>query len=134
MKCSDSRLSQSAPAQCCEPALGDDVLARLALVAKAISDPIRLRMLDMMSQGRSCCGLPEAASRGVPGAEEPRGICVCEFQERFGLAQSKTSYHLGVLRDAGLVTEEKRGKWSFYSIDSRAAADALGALRDLLQA
>jgi ArsR family transcriptional regulator len=133
MKCGDQKPGESAPAQCCEPAPDDDLLARLALMAKALSDPIRLRMLDMMGQGRGCCGLPDAASRGVPGADEPQGICVCEFQERFGLAQSKTSYHLGVLRDAGLVSEEKRGKWSFYSIEAPAAAEALSAIRGLLQ-
>ena len=72
--------------------------AELARVAKALSDPIRLGMLDIMSQGRSCCQLPDPASRGVPGAKEPQGICVCEFQEQFGLGQSKVSYHLHVLR------------------------------------
>jgi len=122
-----------APAECCRPLPSDDALARLATVAKALADPIRLRMLDMMSQGRGCCGLAEPATRGVPGSSEPQGICVCEFQEQFGLAQSKTSYHLRVLRDAGLVNEERRGKWSFYSINEQVAAKALGAIRSLLQ-
>ena len=63
----------------------------------------------------------------MPGNGDPEGICVCEFQERFGLAQSKTSYHLRVLKEAGLVTEETRGKWSFYSVDDEAAAAALAA-------
>ena len=64
----------------------------------------------------------------MPGAGDPAGICVCEFQEQFGLAQSKASYHLRVLKDAGLVTEETRGKWSFYAVDGERVAEAL---RDL---
>ena len=85
-----------------------------------------------MAQGRSCCGLPEPSARGVPGSGDPQGICVCEFQERFGLGQSKASYHLRVLKEAGLVTEETRGKWCFYAIDREAAADAMRAFRGLL--
>jgi len=102
-------------------------------VAKALSDPIRLAMLDVMAQGRACCGLPEPSERGVPGATDPAGVCVCDFQEHFGLGQSKVSYHLRVLREAGLVREEARGKWSFYAIDGEAAAAALEALRGVLR-
>ena len=89
-------------------------------------------MLDLMARGRGCCGLPAAAERGVPGAGEPQGVCVCEFQEQFGLGQSKTSYHLRVLRDAGLVTEETRGKWTFYEIDRTRLAEAQAAIGALL--
>ena len=66
--------------------------------------------------------------RGVPGAGEPDGLCVCEFQEQFAIAQSKVSYHLRVLKDAGLVTEDTRGKWSFYVVDGERLAKML---RDL---
>lgn len=100
----------------------------LARAAQALADPIRLGMLDLMTQGRGCCGLVDPAERGVPGDDQPDGICVCEFQERFGLAQSKASYHLRVLRDAGLVSEETRGKWSFYAVESSRVAQVL---RDL---
>jgi ArsR family transcriptional regulator len=86
-----------------------------------------------MSQGRECCGLTSACTRGVPGSVEPQGICVCEFQEQFGLGQSKTSYHLRVLKDAGLVTEETRGKWTFYTVDREAADLAIAALRGLIE-
>jgi len=112
-------------ARVCCTRTDDDSLARLARVAKALSDPIRLGMLDVMTQGRSCCGVIDPVARGVPGAGDPEGICVCEFQEQFGLAQSKASYHLRVLKDAGLVTEETRGKWSFYAVDERRVAEAL---------
>jgi len=115
------------PRVCCTRT-GEDALSHLARVAKALSDPIRLGMLDVMTQGRGCCGLMDPAQRGVPGSGDPAGICVCEFQEQFGLAQSKASYHLRVLKDAGLVTEETRGKWSFYAVDERRVAEALREL------
>jgi ArsR family transcriptional regulator len=116
---------------CCSPA-DADFTQRIARVAKALSDPIRLEMLRLMLQGRGCCGLIDPAARGVPGAGEPAGICVCEFQERFGLGQSKASYHLRVLKESGLVSEETRGKWSFYALDHEAAAATLQTFADLL--
>ena len=119
--------------QCC-PAPDEAAVERLTRVARALSDPIRLGMLDVMVQGRACCGLPDAAERGVPGAADPRGICVCEFQEHFGLGQSKVSYHVRVLKEAGLVSEETRGKWSFYAVDRGAVASALDAFHSILRA
>jgi len=115
------------------PAPDGAEVARLARVAKALGDPIRLGMLDIMAQGRACCGFPGAAERGVPGATDPLGICVCEFQEHFGLGQSKVSYHVRVLKEAGLVSEETRGKWSFYAVDREAIASALDGFRSLLR-
>lgn len=106
-------------------------VAQLARVAKALSDPIRLRMLGTLAGGRDCCSLPDLCTRNVPGTGTPEGICVCEFQEQFGLGQSRTSYHLRVLREAGLVTEETRGKWSFYELDREALASAARALQGL---
>jgi ArsR family transcriptional regulator len=120
------------PSRCCPAPEGAEV-ERLTRVAKALSDPIRLGMLDVMAQGRACCGLPEPSERGIPGATDPAGICVCDFQEHFGLGQSKVSYHLRVLREAGLVREEARGKWTFYAIEGEAAATALDALRDIMR-
>ena len=101
----------------------------LGLVAKALSDPIRLEMVAIMAQVRGSCCLPDPASRGVPGPTEPRGICVCELQDRLGLSQSKVSYHLRVLREAGLIDLETRGKWAFYSLREerlRGLVDAVG--------
>ena len=115
-------------ARVCCTRTDEETLSRLARVAKALSDPIRLGMLDVMTQGRGCCGVIDPAARGVPGPGDPVGICVCEFQEQFGLAQSKASYHLRVLKDAELVTEETRGKWSFYAVDEPRLAEALREL------
>ena len=119
--------ARDAAAVCCTR-MDPETLARLAQVAKALSDPIRLGMLDVMTQGRGCCGVIDPQERGVPGADDPLGICVCEFQEQFGLAQSKASYHLRALKDAGLVSEETRGKWVFYSVNAVGVAEALRAL------
>jgi ArsR family transcriptional regulator, arsenate/arsenite/antimonite-responsive transcriptional repressor len=106
-------------------------VTQLARVAKALSDPIRLKMIGMLAEGRGCCELPDLCTRNVPGPGTPAGICVCEFQEQFELGQSRTSYHLRVLKDAGLVTEEMRGKWTFYELDRGALAAALHLLQGL---
>ena len=95
---------------------------RLAALGSALSDSIRVRMLGMMAGGRGCCDLPNC---GVPVEDQDAGICVCEFEQYFGMGQSKVSYHLRKLKEAGLVLEEKRGKWSFYSLNQEAARDLL---------
>jgi ArsR family transcriptional regulator len=105
---------------------------RLVALGRALSDPIRVRMLSMMAEGRGCCDLPDL---GVPVEDEDNGICVCEFEDYFGMGQSKISYHIRKLKDAGLVREERRGKWSFYSLDREAAGELLGeAAEHLLSA
>jgi len=103
---------------------------RLVALGRALSDPIRVRMLGMMAEaaaeGRGCCGLPDL---GVPTGVEntgDSGICVCEFEDIFGMGQSKVSYHIRKLKDAGLVREERRGRWNFYSLDE-------GTVRKLLR-
>ena len=101
----------------------------LVALGRALSDPIRVRMLAMMAGGRSCCDLPNL---WAPVAEADEGICVCEFEDAFGMGQSKISYHVRKLKDAGLVREEKRGKWSFYSLDREAAGALLGEAADSL--
>ena len=95
---------------------------RLVALGRALSDPIRVRMLYMMAEGRSCC---DFSASGVPVEEGDEGICVCEFEEQFGMGQSKVSYHVKKLKDAGLVREERRGKWTFYSLDGEAARSLL---------
>ena len=101
----------------------DKGVDRLVALGRALSDPIRVRMLSMMAEGRGCCDFSDS---GVPADEGEEGICVCEFEEVFGMGQSKVSYHVKKLKDAGLVREERRGKWSFYSLDREAAAGLLG--------
>lgn len=61
----------------------------------ALSDETRLRIINML-QGGECC--------------------VCDLQDSVGAAQSRLSFHLKVLREAGLVTDRKQGRWNFYSL------------------
>jgi ArsR family transcriptional regulator len=102
---------------------------RLVALGRALSDPIRVRMLGMMAEGRDCCDFSDS---GVPADEGDEGICVCEFEDHFVMGQSKVSYHMKKLKDAGLVREERRGKWSFYSLDREAAGELLGEAADHL--
>jgi ArsR family transcriptional regulator, arsenate/arsenite/antimonite-responsive transcriptional repressor len=97
-------------------------VGRLVALGGALSDPIRVRMLGMMAGGRECCSLPDC---GVPAADQDAGICVCEFEAYFGMGQSKVSYHMKKLKGAGLVHEERRGRWSFYSLSRDAARGLL---------
>ena len=109
-------------------AAGEERVGRLVALGQALSDPIRVRMLGMMAEGRGCCGtLP---GRGVPAGadEEDLGICVCEFEEHFGMGQSKVSYHMKKLKEAGLVREQKRGRWSFYSLNGDTARKLFGEM------
>ena len=107
----------------------EEGLERLVALGRALSDPIRVRMLGMMADGRGCCDFSDS---GVPADEGEEGICVCEFEGVFGMGQSKVSYHMRKLKDAGLVREERRGKWSFYSIDREAAGELLGEAAERL--
>ena len=104
---------------------------RLVALGRALSDPIRVRMLSMMAEGRGCCDFSDS---GVPADDGDEGICVCEFEEVFAMGQSKVSYHVRKLKDAGLVREERRGKWAFYSLDREVAGELLGEAADRLLA
>jgi ArsR family transcriptional regulator len=68
----------------------------LALVANAMSDPIRVQMVHFL--------------------EQQGDLCTCELMQLLGLAQSKASYHLRVLLEAGLVTRRTLGTWSYYTL------------------
>jgi ArsR family transcriptional regulator len=107
---------------------GEERVARLVALGQALSDPIRVRMLGLMAaaarEGRGCCGLPNLGAPVDSGEENP-GVCVCEFEDYFGMGQSKVSYHVRKLKEAGLIREEKRGKWSFYSLDQEAVRELL---------
>jgi ArsR family transcriptional regulator len=82
----------------------------LAQGFKALGDPARLRLLSMI-----------AARAG----EE---VCVCELTDAFTQSGPTISHHLKVLRDAGLVTSQRRGTWVYY----RVVPATLAALSRLL--
>ena len=91
-------------------------------VALALSDPTRLRILDLLTAGReeACCS-PE-------NPEAPGTICACDLLLHLDMAPSKLSYHMRELREAGLTREQKRGRWVYYSLDHAALAAYLTAL------
>ncbi len=87
---------------------------------KALADPTRLKILELLkSRGRSCCDL---ISRNEPG------LCACDIEEAVGLSQAAVSHHMGLLRRAGLVRAEKRGRWIYYSRNEAAIAGLTNAV------
>jgi ArsR family transcriptional regulator, arsenate/arsenite/antimonite-responsive transcriptional repressor len=87
---------------CCAPVVYPDVerdrAERLARTAKALGDPIRLQLVDVL---RKHAGK----------------VCVCELVPLFELSQPTVSHHLKVLRDTGLVDSERRGLWAYYYVN-----------------
>ena len=85
----------------CEPVVYPDVereqAERMASIAKALGDPIRLQLVDVL---RKHAGK----------------VCVCELVPLFDLSQPTVSHHLKVLRNAGLVDSERRGLWAYYYV------------------
>jgi ArsR family transcriptional regulator len=99
---------------CCEPvahpAIDTNQADRLATLAKALGDPVRIQLMDVLS-----------AHAGE--------VCVCELVPLFDLSQPTVSHHLKVLREAGLVGSERRGLWAFYYVN-RDALEELSAWLD----
>jgi ArsR family transcriptional regulator, arsenate/arsenite/antimonite-responsive transcriptional repressor len=87
--------------------MGADQAERVANLLKALSDPIRLRLMSMIA------AVDEA--------------CVCDLTVPFEVSQPTISHHLKVLREAGLVDSERRGTWVWYRA-RREALDAVGGL------
>ncbi|MHB1044191.1 MAG: ArsR/SmtB family transcription factor [Eubacteriales bacterium] len=93
-------------------------------VARALSDPIRYKIMLMLAQSESgCCPLP--------GEGDCRpGLCNCELMAELGMIQSRISYHMKELIEAGLVSEEPRGKWRVYFINIGSLRKFIGQLKD----
>ena len=102
---------------------------KMAKVADALSDPNRLHILALLSAGRECCNLPDCCIGDEEGEE---GICVCELTEMLGMIQSKVSYHIAKLKEANLIRESRRGKWTHYSVDRKQARHLLSCFSALL--
>jgi ArsR family transcriptional regulator, arsenate/arsenite/antimonite-responsive transcriptional repressor len=82
--------------------------ARAAELFHALSDTIRLDVVVLLLDGERC---------------------VCELMEALDLAQSRLSWHLKTLSDAGIITGRREGRWNYYSLN----ADVLGETRGLLE-
>ena len=88
--------------------------AELVPVFKALGDPTRLKILDLLrSRGKSCCNLV---------SREEHGLCACDIEGAVGLSQAAISHHMDLLRRAGLVEAQKRGRWVFYRRNEAALA------------
>jgi len=99
---------------CCTPlhegAIDAETADAMAPVVAALADPVRLRMVSMLL----------AAPEGY--------ACGCDLETPLGLSQPTISHHLKVLREAGLVEGERRGRWVHY----RVLPERLGELAEAL--
>ena len=98
---------------CCTPqgaaaAMSTEQAERVAVLLKALADPVRLRLVSLIATS--------------PGGE----ACVCDLNDAFDLTQATVSHHLKVLHTAGLLGREKRGVWVHYSVDRAALAAVAG--------
>ena len=84
-------------------------LSALTLKCHALSDETRLRIIDLLRSDERC---------------------VCELTDALDAAQSRLSFHLKVLKDAGLVTDRRDGRWAYYAL----APDAFTQLEEFVGA
>jgi ArsR family transcriptional regulator, arsenate/arsenite/antimonite-responsive transcriptional repressor len=91
--------------RCCDPLVFPDIepgaAARTAAVAKALADPVRVQLVDVL---RKHAGK----------------VCVCELVPLFDLSQPTISHHLKKLREAGVVSSERQGLWAYYYVNPEA--------------
>lgn len=109
-----------------------ELVDRLTLIGQALGDPIRVRMLRLMARGRQSGDFPNLGLRLPLEMAGLNGISVSEFMAYYHMGQSKVSYHIRVLKEAGLVVENMRGKWTFYSLNPSAVHQAQTLLHDVL--
>jgi ArsR family transcriptional regulator, arsenate/arsenite/antimonite-responsive transcriptional repressor len=84
--------------------------SRAVQLFHALSDETRIEIIDMLESGERC---------------------VCELQDTLNAAQSRLSFHLRVLKDAGVVTDRREGRWSYYELNREAFDEAEAILREL---
>jgi len=103
------------PVVCCAPlaapGLSDEEAEATADLFKALADPARVRIVNML------------ATAGEP-------VCACNLNDPVGLSQPTVSHHLKKLVDVGLVDREQRGKWAYFSL-KRDAVEKLATVADL---
>lgn len=84
--------------------------ARAAALFHALSDEIRLGVVRLLMHGERC---------------------VCDLMEELDMAQSRLSWHLKTLSDAGIISGRKEGRWVYYSLNADAIVEARGILDSL---
>ena len=98
---------------CCEPVVYPEIeraqAERMANVAKALADPIRMQLVDVLGKHAG-------------------KVCVCELVPLFDLSQPTVSHHLKVLRGAGIVGSERQGLWAYYYVEPEALKELAGWL------
>lgn len=82
--------------------------SRVSLICKALSDPNRLQVIQILTGGERCA---------------------CELLEQLQITQPTLSHHMKTLEDCGLVSARRKGKWSHYSLNS----DQWTAFRDYIE-
>src|SRR5207247_10629513 len=92
------------------PYLTDEASNVSAALFRALSDPHRVRIVNLLSNSRS-------------------PVCVCDLTAQMDLGQPTISFHLKKLRAAGLIEREQRGTWAYYSLNR----EALGRLAGVFQ-
>ncbi|MDX6637031.1 MAG: ArsR family transcriptional regulator, arsenate/arsenite/antimonite-responsive transcriptional [Solirubrobacterales bacterium] len=99
---------------CCEPVVYPEIereeAERMAHAAKALGDPIRMQLVDVLRRHAG-------------------EVCVCELVPLFDLSQPTVSHHLKVLREAGIVGSERRGLWAYYYVNREALEELRGWLQ-----
>lgn len=79
---------------------------------KALADPFRFEVVDLLQQ---------------------QEMCVCDLCDRMQIAQSKLSFHLKILREAGLISARQEGRWIYYSLNRPEFAELGSYLTPLSQ-
>jgi len=106
-------LDATKPAACCAPLASVDLTDQEALATaslfRALGDPNRVRIVNRL-----------AISSGP--------VCVCDLNEGLDVSQPTVSFHLKKLVEAGVLQRERRGVWTYYSIDEAAAGRLRGVL------
>jgi ArsR family transcriptional regulator len=104
-----------------------ETIEQLAETLKALADPTRLKLVQLLSQNTSqaaACGADDCQGRGF--------LCVNALAQRLGITQSAVSQHLRVLRQAGLVKNQRRGSFMHYVLDDEGLERVCAALGDAL--
>lgn len=99
---------------CCDPVAYPDIerdqAERMGVLAKALGDPVRIQLVDVLRRHAG-------------------KVCVCELVPLFELSQPTVSHHLKKLKDAGIVGSERDGLWAYYYVKPGALDELSGWLR-----